>query len=335
MTYFEHPWLLLLLALVPAIVWGWLRAPRQALRHPVVNVLKTISGGRALQARLGGALLRALGLLFLVLALAGPRWPDRGSRMNVEGIAIILALDVSGSMAEKDFAWGSERISRLEAVKRAARLFVAGGDGPDGERLEGRPEDLIGYVPFAARPDTGCPLTLSHDVLLQMFEAEEPRSLPTESETNIGDALAWSLERVRNTTVNHKVLILLSDGEHNVGPPALKPRQAAQVAASLHVPVYTVHAGGQRPDADDKKTAEEGMQSMRTVASMTGGRFFPAHDARSLLAVCKEIDRLEKQPIASFQYRRYAQLYPWFGLTALGFLVGVGILDTTLWRKIP
>jgi Ca-activated chloride channel homolog len=279
--------------------------------------------------------LRALGLLFLVVALAGPRWPDRGTRMNVEGIAIVLALDVSGSMAEKDFAWGRERISRLEAVKRAARLLVDGGDGPDGERIEGRPEDLIGYVPFAARPETGCPLTLSHSVLLQMLEAEEPRSLPTESETNIGDALAWSLERVQAANTRHKVLILLSDGEHNVGPPALKPRQAAQLAASLHVPVYTVHAGAEPVESSRRKSGDEGEQTMRGVASMTGGHFFLAHDARTLLEVCNEIDRLEKQSIASFQYRRYYELYPWFGSVALALLVGVGILDMTFWRRIP
>jgi Ca-activated chloride channel family protein len=335
MTYFEHPWFLLLAFLVPLVIWGSLQARPRALRHPVVSLLGTISGGRGARARLGGALLRGLGLLFLVLALAGPRWPDRGTRMNTEGIAIMLAVDVSGSMAEKDFTWGSEHISRLDAVKRAARLFVEGGVGPDGERLQGRAEDLIGYVPFAARPETGCPLTLSHDVLLQMLEAEEPRSLPTESETNIGDALAWSLERVRSSTTKHKVLILLSDGEHNVGPPALKPRQAAQLAASLHVPVYTVHAGGEGSGPGEKKNADEGELGMRAVASMTGGRFFPARDARALLNVYDEIDRLEKQPIASFQYRRYDELYPWFGATALALLVGVGILDTTLWRRIP
>jgi Ca-activated chloride channel family protein len=255
--------------------------------------------------------------------------------MNVEGIAIVLAVDVSGSMAEKDFGWGSERISRLEAVKRAAGLFVAGGTGPDGELLEGRPEDLIGYIPFAARPETGCPLTLCHTVLLQMLEAEEPRSLPTESETNIGDALAWSLERLEATNGQRKVLILLSDGEHNVGPPALKPRQAAQLAAKLHVPVYTIHAGGEPAEPSERKTAAEGEQTMRAVAAMTGGRFFLAHDARTLLGVCDEIDRLERHPITSFRYRRYYELYPWFGSTALALLVGVSILDMTFWRRIP
>src|SRR5205807_1785807 len=148
---------------------------------------------RARRARVGGAALRAAGIAALVLALAGPRWPDPGTRLPAEGIAVVLVLDVSGSMGERDFPWRGELVTRLDAAKRALRLFVQGGDA-DGAHLPGRGGDQIGLVAFALHPEDTCPLTLSHDVLLELLAGEEPRGLP-DTGTNIGDALAWGLKK--------------------------------------------------------------------------------------------------------------------------------------------
>src|SRR5207302_9160074 len=101
-------------------------------------------------------------------ARAGPRWPELRTRVVTEGIALAMVVDVSGSMAEADFLWKGERITRLEAVKRAFTLFVTGGEGEEGEALEGRPNDLISLVTFANHPESACPLTLSHYALLQI-----------------------------------------------------------------------------------------------------------------------------------------------------------------------
>src|SRR5438093_9035364 len=223
----------------------------------------------------------------------------------------MMVVDVSGSMAEPDFKWQDASITRLEAVKRAFTLFVSGGEGVDGEQLEGRPDDLIGLVTFATRPQSTCPLTLSHSALLRILATEEPRSLPTESQTNIGDAIAWGLKRLESAGSGRKVIVLLTDGEHNVPAPALKPRQAAQIAARLQVPIYTIDAGGETPppSASDRAEAE---RSLHAVAKITGGQYFRAHDSQTLLAVCRAIDHLERQPIQSFQYRRYSEGYPWF-----------------------
>src|SRR5262249_26551214 len=154
------------------------------------------------------------------------------------------------SMAEPDFDWQGRPINRLDAAKRVFRLFVAGGEGPDGQHLEGRSGDLIGLVTFATWPESLCPLTLSHSVLLRMLDEEEgrgvrPRTVPTESRTNIGDAIAWGLHRLDKAATARKIIVLLSDGEHNVPPPALTPRQAAQLAANKRVPVYAIDAGGE------------------------------------------------------------------------------------------
>jgi Ca-activated chloride channel family protein len=287
--------------------------------------------------------MRAAGLAFLVMASAGPRWPDKGTRLDTEGIAIAMVVDVSGSMAEPDFDWDDRRVTRLDAVKRAFGLFVDGGKGPKDVQLEGRHADLIGLVTFATRPESACPLTLSHSVLLQMLNAEQPRSLPTESQTNIGDAIAWGLHTLESGGQRRKVMVLLSDGEHNVPPPALKPRQAAQLAAHSRVPIYAIDAGGDVPvreggepgQPDTAADRAQGVRTLQAVAKLSGGHYFRAQDSSALLAACREIDRLERREIKSFQYRRYYEGYPWFGLAAVVFFLGVQMLEMTVWRRVP
>src|SRR5207244_1522001 len=122
---------------------AWLRRPRTALRVPADGAFAGVPTGRAARARRGGAVLRGLGIAALVLALAGPRWPDPGTRLTSEGIAIAVVLDVSGSMAEPDFAWGAATVPRLTAAKRAFRLLVAGGE-ENGVTLPGRAADEVG-----------------------------------------------------------------------------------------------------------------------------------------------------------------------------------------------
>jgi Ca-activated chloride channel family protein len=336
MPDFAHPGLLLLLPLAPLAAWAWLRRRRTALRYSDLRPLAGLPPGRSWRARAGGAALRGAGLAALVLALAGPRWPDRGTRLPVEGVVIMMVLDVSGSMAERDFDWHGTLIPRLDAAKRALRLFVQGGDA-DGKQLPGRGGDQVGLVAFALHPEDTCPLTLSHDALLDLLDAEEPRGQP-DTGTNIGDALAWGLKRLEAAGDRRQVLVLLSDGEHNVPPPALTPRQAGQLAANRGVPVYTIDAGGVTPPGappEDVQARETGRKALEAVAALTGGRSFAAHDAAVLVDVLAAIDRLERRPVESFQYRRYAEAYPWCAAAALAcFALALG-LELTAWRRIP
>jgi Ca-activated chloride channel family protein len=319
------------------------RRQRAALRYPDTGWLAALPGGRGRWVRWMGAGMRAAGLVLLVLALAGPRWPDRRTRIPTEGIAISMLVDVSGSMAEPDFDWQDEPISRLDAVKKVFRLFVEGGVGPDGQRLEGRASDQIALVTFATRPDRPYPLTLSHSVLLRLLDEEKPRALPGEMETNISDALAEGLERLQSAGPSRrKVMILLSDGEHNVSPTqsGWTPRQAAQVAGSLGVPVYTIDAGGDsgaglEGQADSAATREAGRKTLYDIAEITHGRSFQAKDTRELFAVCQEIDRLERQEIQSFQYRRYYDAYAWFGLASFVLFALIHALELTIWHRVP
>jgi len=284
MPSFANPACLLLLLGVPPLIWWWLRRRGSALRFPSVGILHGLPNGRGRVARWGGAIMRAAAFVALALAVAGPRWPDLHSRVETEGIAIALVVDVSGSMAEPDYTWQGSRISRLDAVKRAFGLFIAGGDGPDGAHLDGRPDDLMGLVLFSTRPETACPLTLSHSVLVRVLDAEQPKSIPTESETNIGDAIAWGLHTLESAGSRRKVIILLSDGEHNVPPPALKPRQAAQLAANLHIPIYAIDAGGSRK----RPTKRESLLTWQNV-KVARNRFAQSRPSRAAGTLLPEI----------------------------------------------
>ncbi len=369
MPQFATPGYLWLLLLTPLLLWRWLRRRRNALRHPAVGELSGLPASRARIARWGPGILRSLALLLLVIALGGPRWPDLRTRIETEGIAIIMLVDVSGSMAERDFDWHGQSISRLEAVKKVFHLFVA-GDSEEGARdegggffprpsslapspsLQGRPTDQIGLVTFATRPETACPLTLSHSVLLRLLDAEQPRRIPGESETNISDAVALGLHRLRSAGPCRKVLVLLSDGEHNVPHPqsGWTPRQAAQVAHGLDVPLYTIDAGGPGASTREAPAKEEdgrerssspgetraqAVRTLQEMAHITHAQSFQARDTKGLLSALRDIDALERSDIQSFQYHRYHEAYPWFGMAAFLLLVAAVGLERTIWRRIP
>jgi Ca-activated chloride channel family protein len=343
MFHFAAPWFLLLLLAVPPLAWLCLRRRDDALPHPSLRLFAGLAVGRSRLARYGGLTLRLLALACLAVALAQPRWPDLRTRLDTEGIALMMVLDVSGSMAERDFDWNGEPLSRLDAVKRVFRLFVAGSAAgetlPDGQkaRLEGRPGDLVGLVSFGTRPDVTCPLTLSHPTLLRLLDAEEARVLPGESETNVSDAVTYGLARLKSAGPRRKVLVLLTDGEHNqTSPPSgLSPRQTAQLAGSLGVPVYAIDAGSDNPSEADAASRARAVETLRDVASASGGKYFAARDSAALVAACREIDRLERTKITSFQYRRYHEGYPWLALSAFVLFVAAVALERTLWRRLP
>ncbi len=346
MFHFAAPLYLLLLLVLPLLAWWNLRQRRLAVPHPSISLFAGLAVGRAPFARYGGLVLRLLALTLIVLALAGPRWPDLRTRLDAEGIALMMVVDASGSMAERDFDWNGEAISRLDAVKRVFRLFVAGTAGAPvtlalaGSDPEGRPTDLVGLVTFATRPEVACPLTLGHSTLFRQLDVELPRAVPGESETNLSDAVTLALARLRAAGTRRKVLVLLTDGEHNL-PKTVSgwtPRQTAQIAGSLGVPIYTIDAGNDRPTPEgdgSAATRAQAVQTLRELADVTGGRYFAASDTAALVSACQTIDRLERTTIASFQYRRYHEAYPWLALAAFVFFVLALALERTMWRRLP
>lgn len=349
---FTNPHFLWLAPLALFVAWWWGRRSRPALRFSDLSRFGAHRGRRAALARWGAPALRGLACLCLVVACAGPRRPDTRTQLPAEGIAIVMALDVSGSMAAEDVLWnpGSPPVSRLEAARRALKLFLAGGDAPDGTTFDPRPGDAVGLVVFAAVPETVCPATLNHTVLFKVADGLKPKE-GVDAGTNIGDSLAEAIIRL-DATENPKkarVLILLSDGEHNVFKEdvrdakrpgidrTLKPREAAQLAANLNVKVYTIDAGGDpTPGAPPELVAQRlaGRQALKDVADMTGGKSFHATSGPELLAAYKEISLLEKGPEVAPIFRRYFEDYKWFAGAALVLILVAHVLDRTLWRTV-
>jgi Ca-activated chloride channel family protein len=346
---FANPDFLWLAPLAVAVVWWRLRHPGPALRFSDAARFVGHTGGRAVLARWGGAALRGLVCLALVLACAGPRTPDLRTRLPTEGIAVMMAIDVSGSMETDDVVWDRKTISRLDAARNAFALFLMGGDAPDGTTFEPRAGDSVGVIAFAAVPQTVCPLTLNHAVLLEVVKNLKSKAGP-DAGTNIGDAIGEAVERLDAAgRQKRKVLILLSDGEHNIfkedAPGArrpgidrtMKPREAAQLAANLGVKVYTIDTGGDSPPGappEAKKQREDGREALRQVAKMTGGKSFAATSGGELLAAYREISALEKTRVDAPIYRRYFEYYSWCAAAALVLLLAAHALERTLWRVV-
>lgn len=335
-----HPSVLLLLLVVPIIVWAWLRRPRPTLLIPEIGPLAETPGRRGAVSVWGDALLRGSGLALLVVALAGPRWPGPGARIVTEGTALEAVVDVSGSMAERDVSWAGAAVSRLDAAKRACRLLIEGGTGPSGEAFPGRRDDLVGLVVFGRWPTSAAPLTLDHAAVLNVLEREQPRRRPDQSQTNIGDAVAWGLHQLEAAGSRRQVMVLITDGAQNVPPPALTPSQSAALARARGVPIYVLDCGPDQarpatPDGPRRREQEASRLALTALATASGGRYFKAADSGAILSACAEVDRLEREQIRSFRYERYREAYPWVGVAALGVWLASAALNQTWWRRLP
>jgi Ca-activated chloride channel family protein len=292
--WFAHPAALALLALIPWLIARSARQRRPAVRWPGAAELAGLADRSTERI---GRWLAAGALVAGAVAAAGPA--GRPARTN--GIAVLLVADVSGSMAED--AGGR---SRLDALKATFHQLISD-----------RPNDRFGLVLFAAHPDTACPPTTDHAAVRQSLDAATPRGVPTESETNLGDAVAWALSRLRGEP-GDKAIVVCSDGEHNVPAPALTPRQAGQIAAAAGVPVLTLDAG----PADSP-----GRAGLAALASMTGGVMAPLGDTGAISAA---LDRMTARPATD--PRQPVAASPWPG--ALAGLLCLAVAGWWFGRRI-
>ena len=285
------------------------------------------------------AAMLAFAALSLAIAMAGPRTGDATTKVKREGIAIMVVVDRSGSMDARDFVEGDHSVSRLDAVKRALREFVLGGDAG-----AGRPNDLIGVVAFGTYADGVCPLTLDHGNLIAIVEDLEVAAVQGEAATAVGEGLALAVERLRAHPAQSKVIVLLTDGVNNAG--TIEPLQAAELAASLGIKVYTVGAGTTgiapmpvrtldgrtmlRPTAVEIDDA-----TLVRIAERSGGRYFNAKNAQALLETYSAIDRLERTEITEIRYLQYHEHYAVFVLTALLLIALASLTAGTVLRRLP
>jgi Ca-activated chloride channel family protein len=350
--HFDSPWAFLILLAVPALIY-WRRRRRQRGSLRFSSARNAMRSGRSLRQRLLATplALRIAALGLLAVALARPQKGVERVRDTSKGVAIMMVVDRSSSMGA-EMEYRGERLDRLEAVKRVFAEFVEGNR----DDLPGRPNDLIGMVAFARFPDTICPLTLAHGALSRFLEGVKLVRLRAEDGTGIGDALALAAARLktaeetlaqqvedesRTYEIKSKVLILLTDGQHNCGKRT--PDEAAQLAKEWGIKIYAIGVGGEsvarRGDIFGDFFRLAGptvdLAPLKALSDATGGVARMATDAESLRAIYKEIDQLEKSEVESVRYLDYRELFTPFALAALALLFVEAGLSCTVFRRIP
>ena len=326
MIVFRHPLLLLLLLAVPALVWLRYARRRQApLTFSDGAALLGLPRSPWLALRKLPPALFAAGLVFLVAAAARPQKGMSESRVETEGVDIVLVVDTSTSMRADDFSTAVQRMDRLDAAKAVLAQFI-----------QARPDDRLGIVAFAAMPYTIAPLTTDHAWLMLQMDRLQTGML--EDATAIGDAIASGVNRLRDSKAKSKIVILLTDGIHNAG--RLTPPDAAQAAAALGIKVYTVGAGSDQPRATGIFGFVQGGNeideaTLKKIAEITKAQYFRATDLKSLEETYKAIDEMEKTKIELDQYTRYEEKFAPFLILGLLCLAFETLLGFTRLGRLP
>ena len=322
-----HPewlWALLLLPLLVLLYIRYNKRHQAKLSLSAYRLLPKGSGWRSYLWALPFAL-ELLALAAMIVALARPQDSSHWEERSIQGIDLVLAMDLSGSMQALDL-----KPNRFEAARDVANEMIAA-----------RPNDNIGLVVFAGESFTLCPLTVDHDVILQMLDATEIGQL--EDGTAIGLGLATAINTLRGSDNKSKVIILLTDGSNNAGD--ITPSMAAELAQQYGIRIYTVAAGTNGVAKFPVQTAsgieyveadvqiDEG--TLRHIAQQTGGKYYRATDETKLHEIYKEIDSLEKSRLTSRSVSAYEERYMLFALLAIVLLGAAFLLRTTLLRANP
>ncbi len=360
-------WFLLLLLLVPLIVWQLFRKRRDgAIQYSSVATAADLPRTWRERFRWLPPALGVLAIILMIMALARPQEGRKQTITDSEGIAMELVVDCSGSMQALDFELQGQPVDRLTAIKDVAGKFVLGDGG-----LPGRFSDLIGLITFARYADALNPPTLDHPFLTARLNQAEIVTDRNEDGTAIGDAIGLAIEKLNDLDpqrrggdaadgqgeppkIKSKVIILLTDGENNSGD--LDPLPAAELAQSLGIKIYTIGVGtrGQAPvPVTDPFSGRRVLQMMpvtidedtlKQVATTTGGRYFRATDTDSLENIYREIDQLEKSYVEARHLVDYRELaieplqagwirIPPLVLLALICLAARALLGNTVFRE--
>lgn len=323
MIHLAWPWVFLLLPL-PWIVRRLApRAPEStndALRWPASIEIATLAqaeGGDLRRSPMPMLLAVSLWLL-LLLAASRPQWLGDPVQLPVAGRDLLLAVDLSRSMAQTDFVVDDYRSNRLEAVKKVAGRF-----------LEDRRGDRLGLILFGSQPYLQTPLTFDRKTVAQMLDEAEI-GLAGRA-TAIGDAIGLAVKRLADLPAAERVLILLTDGANTAG--TLAPLEAARLAADDGIRIYTIGLGaeamrvrsvlGPRMINPSQDLDEE---TLTQIAEMTGGRYFRARDTAALTEVYRELDRLEPRGDETESFRPVLSLFPW--------PLGLALLLSALWATV-
>ncbi len=327
MTFNNPEYLFFLLVLIPIVFWYL-----KEMHHSDASL--QISSHRNLQMKQKTLkikllhvpfILRCLAIIMVIIALARPQASNSWRTESTEGIDIMLALDISGTMMAEDL-----KPNRLEASKAVASEFILS-----------RPNDNIGLVVFAGESFTQCPLTTDHAVLINLFKGVNYGLI--EDGTAIGLGLANAVNRIKDSKARSKVIILLTDGSNNRGD--IAPITAAEIAQSFGIRVYAIGVGSygkvnipvQTPMGLQYQLmdSEFDEKSLQNIASMTGGHYFRATDNTKLRSIYQEIDQMEKTKIDVREYNKKNEEFYIFALVAFLLLIVEMLLRNTVLKRIP
>jgi Ca-activated chloride channel homolog len=316
--------------LVPLIVAYIMRRFFVRKSYIVFSALHNASGDdrRAKMLLFMPHIARFFCFLFLIAALMRPQLLDSQRQVSSEVIDMIFALDISRSMLAEDF----QPANRLEVAKEEAIKFITA-----------RKENRFGLVIFAHTAITHCPLTIDHDFLIDLINNVHIGSLKGDG-TAIGIALGTAVNRLRDSEAKSKIIILITDGENNAGQ--IDPITAAELAALFNIKVYTIGVGkgGKVPFPHDDPIHGRSYRSievkidektLQRIADLTGGRYFRARDQKSLAAIYKEIDSLEKTEVSIDQYANTTEIYHWFLYLFLIFFISEILLKHLIIKTVP
>jgi Ca-activated chloride channel homolog len=325
MILFARAWLLLLLLALP--VWWWYRRRITSTAAIVSDTAAFTDTVRDRWKLLVPPVLRSLTIAMLILAAAGPFRPGDRLLVSANGVAIVIAIDVSTSMLAEDLL-----PSRIELAKQQAVNFV-----------KGREADRIGLVTFAAEALTQVPVTLDYPALVNAIRNVEIGNL--EDGTAIGSGLAIAVARLRKVPGASKVILLLTDGVNNHG--LIDPRTAAETAAAFGIKVYTVGIGSQgearTPSGQDAEghyryenmPVEIDEVLLQDIAKRTGGAYFRAKDSQALVKIFAQVDKLAREPVNTVRYTRQQERTLPFLLAALVFLLCEIGASTSFVVRVP
>jgi len=330
MLHFANPWFLLLLLLLPPLaVWLWQRERPATLRYSDVALAAELPV--SLRVRLRGlpTTLRLIALALLIVGVARPQFSREREIVRGKGVDIVLAVDISSSMAALDF----EPENRLVAAKRVIHDFI-----------RERKYDRIGIVVFAREAFSQCPPTFDYAVLRELLaKVDLAPVLGLDDGTAIGMGLAQATAMLQNSDAKSRVVILLPDGVNNAGQ--IDPLTAAQAAQALGIKVYTIGMGkpGQVPFPVDtifgRRTqmieSEIDEEVLKNIANTTGALYFRATDTDGLRQIYEQINTLEKSEVEVQVFVRYKELAAWMLLPALVLLLLELALRHTVFRTLP
>ncbi len=325
---FKNPELLyLLLVIVPMAVWYIFRQKRNTASIQISSTAPVFKAPRSMRHYFRHLvfLFEVVAVAFFVVVLARPQSSRNWENITTEGIDIVISLDISSSMLAQDF-----QPNRLEAAKNVAMEFISG-----------REYDRMGLVVFAGEAFTQCPLTTDRAVLLNLFKDIESGMI--EDGTAIGNGLATSAARLKDSDAISRVVILLTDGENNSGE--IAPVTAAEIAKTFGIRVYTVGVGSQgtapypvqTPYGIQLRDMEVKIdeETLQEIAQITDGRYFRATSNTRLEDIYREIDQLEKSKIEVREFSRKSEEFLPFALAGILFLVMSLFLRNTIFRSIP